>query len=231
MKLLISNDELSSLRARETVHLECENCKTTFCKPKNNVLSAIKGHPDFALKFCSRKCHYQNQVIRNWVDINCAECGKNVKKQKSKIRNNTFSFCSKSCSTTFQNKNKTSGGLRRSKAEIHLIELIRKDFENLKISENERSVLPSNLELDIYIASIQLAIEINGILHYFPIYGSEKLESIKSKDAQKILDAGKMNCKLIIVNISHLKYWKETKEFLNEEYIQKIKPLIRELIN
>ncbi|MGI9036836.1 MAG: hypothetical protein ACR2GD_12470 [Pyrinomonadaceae bacterium] len=112
-----------------------------------------------------------------------------------------------------------------------MIELIREDFKTLEILENERSVLPSHLELDIYIPSIKLAIEINGFLHYLPIYGTEKLEIIKRKDVQKIADAKKIKCKLVIVNISHIKYWNETKEFLDAEYQQIVKPLIQKLVS
>lgn len=231
MNLLIATDELSHFRSRDPIPLICENCGKIFYKPKNNILSALKGHPDFPLRFCSHKCHYENQVSKNWIDIECSECGKTIKKQKSKIKNNKFSFCSKSCSAKFQNKHSTLGGIRKSKSEIYLVKLIRKDFKYLKVIENVRNILPSNLELDIYIPSINLAIEVNGILPYKPIYGIEKLETIKDKDAQKLSDASKVDCRLLIVNTSHIKYWKETKDFLEVEYNKKIKPLIEKLIS
>lgn len=226
MNLLISNDELSLLKSRDFVPLKCENCNIVFNKTKNNVLSSLKGHPDFALRFCSLNCHYANQIHRNWIKIKCAECNIEIKKQKSKIKNNKNNFCSKSCSAKFQNKNKTLGKSKKSKAESYLADLIRKDFKELLITENVRDILPSKLEIDIYISQIRLAIEINGPLHYYPIYGKEKLKTIKDKDKKKKSDVQRINCQLLIFNISKIKYWKETEEFLQRKYLKVIKPLI-----
>lgn len=230
MKMCISFQELSLLKARALVPLECENCNNIFRKGKNNVLTAIKGHPDFALRFCSLKCYYASQIKKNWIDIQCAECGKLVNKQVSKIKDNKFSFCSKSCSAKFQNKHNTLGKSRKSKAETYLVKLIQEDFKDLEIKENVRNVLPSNLEIDIYIPAIKSAIEVNGLLHYFPIFGKEKLQDIKNKDKQKALEAKEVGCYLTVVNISQIKYWKETKIYLDNEYKRVIKPRIESLI-
>ena len=228
--MLISFQELSLQKAKALVPLECENCLKIFYKGKDNVLTSIKGNPNFALRFCSLKCHYAFQKTQNWIDIQCSECGKTVSKQKSKIKKNKFSFCSKSCSATFQNKNKTLGASRKSKAETYLVKLIREDFSNLEIRENVRDVLPSNLEIDIYIPIINLAIEVNGLLHYFPVFGKEKLEDIKNKDRQKEIDSIKVGCHLLVINTSQIKYWKETKLYLDNEYKKVIKPRIESLI-
>lgn len=230
MKLLIANNVLCSLKSRELVPLECENCANVFYKTKNIVLTSIKGHPDFALRFCSLKCHYDNQLKTNWIYLECAECASKVLKQKSKIKQNKNNFCSKSCSAKYQNKNKTLGKIKKSKSEVYLSNLIRADFQQLNVEENIRSILPSKLELDIYIASIGLAIEINGPLHYFPIFGKAKLKKIKINDANKKIEAHSINCNLIIVNISKIKYWEETKRFLDFIYKYKIKPKIEKLI-
>jgi hypothetical protein len=42
-----------------------------------------------------------------------------------------------------------------------------------------------NSELDIYIPSLKLAFELNGIFHYQPIYGPEKLAQIQNNDTRK----------------------------------------------
>ena len=227
MKLLISNQELNSLKSRDFIPLICENCDKVFYKAKNNVQSSLKGHPNFALRFCSLKCHYNYQKSHNWINVECEECKITVAKQKSKITNNQYNFCSKSCSAKFQNKNKTLGRSKKSKSETYLANLIRKDFKNLVVIENTRAVLPSNLEIDIYVSLINLAIEINGPLHSFPIFGNEKLLQIKEKDLRKKIEAKKIGCKFLTVDISKIKYWKETKEFLDNEYCQNIKPLIK----
>ena len=38
-----------------------------------------------------------------------------------------------------------------------------------------------NSELDVYVPSLNLAFELNGIFHYEPIYGEKKLNQILSK--------------------------------------------------
>ena len=226
MNLLITNKELNSFKSRDLIPLKCENCRIVFYKGKNIVQTSLKGNPNFALRFCSLKCHYIYQKKMNWTTLKCEECKIDVIKQRSKITNNKYNFCSKSCSATFQNRNKTLNNFRRSKSEKLLIDLINKNFQNLIVEENVRDFLPSNLELDIFIPQIMLAIEVNGPTHFLPIFGIEKLRKIKEKDAQKILYAEKLKCKLIIIDISTIKYWKETKKIINEEFYTKIKFLI-----
>ena len=60
----------------------------------------------------------------------------------------------------------------------------------------------------IYIPSIKLAFELNGIFHYEPIFGEEKLEKIKSNDQNKFLICKKNNINLCIINTCQQKYFK-----------------------
>ena len=187
---------------------------------------ALKGHPDFALRFCSLKCHHLKRVQDTHVEVVCAWCGKAVLKQISWIKENRYNFCSQSCSAKFQNTHKTLGASRKSKAETYLAELIRADFKGIEVEENSRKVLPSGLELDLYLPALNLAIEINGPLHFFPIFGLNKLRSIQAKDARKQVEADAVGCRLLVLNTSNYKYWPETMKFLDEEYEERVKPLI-----
>lgn len=148
-------------------------------------------------------------------------------KQISWIKKNKHNFCSKSCSAKFQNAHKALGKSRKSKAETYLADLIRSDFKQLLVEGNLRGILPSGLELDLCDPALKLAIEINGPLHFFPIYGQAKLQSIRDKDIQKEVEAQSIGCNLITVDISRIKYWRETQALLDEEYKNKIKPLIK----
>jgi hypothetical protein len=227
MKILVPVKELSTYRARAPVPLECENCGITFYKPKCDVLTSLKGNPQFALRFCSLKCHHAKRVKDTHIEVACEQCGKLVIKQTSWLKKNKHNFCSRSCSAKFQNAHKTLGKSRKSKAETYLGDLIRADFKQLLVEENVRGMLPSGLELDLYVPALKLAIELNGPLHFFPIYGKSKLQSIKDKDIQKAVEAQSIGCNLIIIDISRIKYWPETQAFLDEEYKNKIKPLIK----
>ncbi len=229
MKLLVPVEALKKYRARSPIPLECENCGVVFHKPKCDVLTSLKGNPQFALRFCSLKCHHAKRVKDAHTEVACDQCGKMVVKQKSWLKDNRHNFCSRSCNAKFQNAHKTLGGSRKSKAETYLAELIRADFKQFPVEENSRGVLPSGLELDIYVPALKLGIELNGPLHFFPIHGTAKLQSIRDKDIRKEVEAHSIGCKLIAIDISRLKYWRETQAFIDERYKDTIKPLIKRI--
>lgn len=229
MKLLVPVNSISSYKSKELLPLECEHCHKIFHKRKSDVTMSLKGHPDFALRFCSLKCHHLKRVKDTHTEVACQQCRKIVVKQISWIKENKHNFCSRSCSAKFQNSNKTLGSSRKSKAETYLAELIRTDFKRLNVEENIRGVLPSGLEFDLYLPTLNLAIELNGPLHSFPIFGLNKLRSIQEKDAKKQAEAQTMGCKLIVLDTSGYKYWPETMKFLDCEYEEKIKPVITTL--
>ena len=82
-----------------------------------------------------------------------------------------------SCAATYNNKNKTHG-TRRSKLECFIEKKLSELYPDLTIHYNQKDTI--NSELDIYIPSFKLAFELNGIFHYEPIYGEEKLNQITS---------------------------------------------------
>ena len=104
------------------------------------------------------------------------------------------------------------------------------DFPDLVILTNARNVLPSRLELDIYIPSLTLGIELNGPLHYYPFHGQEKLAAIRAKDALKQHEAKVVGCELLTINISKYKYWKQTAKLVDEVYTREIVPTIETLM-
>jgi len=230
MDLLIPVHVVSTYKSRELLPLKCEHCDKIFYKRKGDVVMSLKGHPDFALRFCSLMCHHLHRVKITHVELPCEQCGKAVVKQKSWVKGNKHNFCSRSCSATFQNIHKTLGAGRKSKSEVYLAELIRADYKNFELLENSRSILPSGLELDLFLPAFSLAIELNGPLHSLPLFGVEKLRLIQDKDVKKQVEAQAVGCTLIVVDTSPYKYWPETKRFLDREYKTNIKPLIQALL-
>jgi hypothetical protein len=63
--------------------------------------------------------------------------------------------------------------------------------------------------LDIYIPSLKLAFELNGIFHYEPIYGKEKLENTQNNDGRKFQACLECGIEFCTIDVSAQKYFKE----------------------
>lgn len=60
-----------------------------------------------------------------------------------------------------------------------------KAFPALDIRLNDRALLPDGLEIDIHIPALRLAIELNGPMHFKPMWGADKLAAIQRNDQRK----------------------------------------------
>ena len=72
-------------------------------------------------------------------------------------------------------------------------------------------------ELDIYLPTLNLAFELNGIFHYEPIFGDKKLQSTQTNDKRKFQACLEHNIELCIIDVSKEKYFKEhiSKKYLD----------------
>jgi hypothetical protein len=95
-------------------------------------------------------------------------------------------------------------------------------FPGLKFHFNRRDTI--NAELDIYVPSLRLAFELNGIFHYEPIYGPEKLGRIRNNDERKVLACAEHGIGLCVVDISSVKYFKPIKA---QKFLDIVANLIR----
>jgi hypothetical protein len=155
--------------------------------------------------FCSLECANKQKITK--IEVECSHCLKKFQKTPSqmKLSKSGRSFCSKSCSATYNNLHKKTG-TRRSKLEAWIEEQLSSLYPNLDILYNDKSAI--NSELDIYIPSLRLAIELNGIYHYEPIHGKDKFAQIQNNDANKFQACIANNISLCIVDASSLKYFK-----------------------
>lgn len=159
--------------------------------------------------------YYENpKICKQCLSIINVSDNEKVRQIRKKI------FCNKSCATTYNNMHKKSG-TRISKLEIWLQEQLSLQYPNLKIHYNRKDAI--NSELDIYIPSLKLAFELNGIFHYEPIYGHEKLQQIQNNDDRKFQACLEKEISLCIIDTSSLKYFKL-------KNIEKYKNIIFELI-
>ena len=129
----------------------------------------------------------------------CKLCNKSFMRRPcdaKKSKTGNF-FCCMSCAAIYNNKIKKKS--RRSKIEIQLYNLLVKEFPNLDILPNDKTML-GGLEVDIAIPSLKLAIEWNGIVHFKPIYGIKKLKRVQEIDQEKLKIASNKNINLIIIS-------------------------------
>lgn len=219
MKPLFDISKIETYDPHIKLPFECSLCKNTFYSIKKEVKKALRNHPTVKLLYCSNKCKHESQITSK--TINCSNCNskhvKNINQiKKSKSGNH---FCSQSCAATYNNKHKTTGN-RRSKLETYLQEQLTSLYSNLEIHYNSKDAI--NSELDIYIPSLKLAFELNGIFHYEPIYGNEKLTQIKNNDHRKFQACVENNISLCVIDTSHQKYFKEQSSIKYLNIIQNI---------
>lgn len=98
-------------------------------------------------------------------------------------------------------------------------------LEGYSFEYNNRNIC-DGLELDIFIPELKLAFEINGIVHYKPIYGEEKFNKIKEKDILKNKSCKDKNIRIITIKDESNRFSEDYgKEILSRIYeeIHKLK--------
>jgi hypothetical protein len=213
MKLLITLDELADYNSEDLIPCECLSCQNTFYRSKKLIVHELK-HSRGRNKFCNQKCVHSNQKSTENDNVVCVNCGQPFIKHPSYIKQTPNHFCTKSCAATYHNTHKTTGN-RRSKLESYLESQLIILYPTLEIHYNRKDAI--NSELDIYIPSLTLAVELNGIFHYEPIYGADKLAQIQNNDQRKFQACLERGIELCIIDASNLTYFKptRTKQYLD----------------
>lgn len=138
----------------------------------------------------------------------------------AQIRVSPNHFCTQSCSATYNNQHKRYG-TRRSKLEEYLEKELTLEYST-EMHFNRKDTI--NSEIDIYIPELKLAFELNGIFHYEPIYGPDKLCKIQNNDNRKFQACLEKGIELCIVDTSALKYFKPANA---KVYLDIIKSIIK----
>lgn len=205
MQLLIDIKNWDSYKENDKLPCKCAKCQKTFFITKNKARRGLTM--ERPCDFCSLKCFYESTKklgISEHRKLQCFLCQKEFERYPSQQKNKNF--CSKSCATTYNNKHKTHGS-NRSKLEMWIEDKIIIKYPKLEIKFNSRTEIGS--ELDIYIPKLKLAFELNGIVHYEPIYGQEKLDKVRNNDNRKFQACLENNIELAILDTSTLKNFKE----------------------
>ena len=219
---LYSNELFDEAKSKDLLPLQCKQCNETFYRMKQKIKDFNNKNLDVTGDYCSHKCRGLSKNTKQTV--NCTNCNKQFNKHPSEIKKSKSGnhFCSHSCSTTYNNKHKTHGN-RRSKLEKWLEEQLSTLYPNLTIDYNKKTAIGS--ELDIYIPSLNIAFEINGIFHYEPIFGIDKLGKIQENDISKSKACIDAKIDLCIIDTSTQKYVKPS---TSQKYLDIILQIIKE---
>ena len=193
------------------------NLKSNKVRQKEIISLQIQRKRALEVMRSNRINFAQNRLkLYNLEPTLCKNCNKkiNLVDLLHKEFNNQFKllykttkncFCTRSCATIFNNTHKKHG-TRRSKLEIFLEQELLKKYEDLEFHFNKKDTI--NSELDIYIPSLKLAFELNGIYHYEPIYSVDQLSKIQNNDNRKFQACLEQKIELCVINTSEQKVFK-----------------------
>ena len=201
---LYSQEEYKKAKYLTELPLQCIQCNNTFYKEKYQITRALKPNSKKKTDFCSHSCY--SISITKQIPIICDYCQNIFTKTPQKITRYKHNFCSSSCFGFYNSKHKTRGN-NRSKLEIWLENQLTNLFPKLEIDYNKTNAIKH--ELDIYIPSLNLAFELNGIFHYEPIFGSERLKSAQLNDFSKSKACIDSKIDLCVIDTTSQKYFKE----------------------
>lgn len=206
MKTLYSEKDYCQARGKDLLPFECYGCGQKFFQTKTKIKYETKRGR--SIKYCSQLC--RGKYLCKSITDKCGFCGMECTRQfkEHKASKSGKIFCNNSCAAKYNNTHKITG-YRRSKIEVWIEEQLKNLYPNLKILFNDKTAIKS--ELDIYIPSLSLAFELNGIFHYEPIYGQDKLKQIQSNDQNKFYLCQQNQINLCIIDISSIIHFKPAK--------------------
>lgn len=219
MNILYSTDEYQKAKLDDLLPCKCNYCLLLFKTTKRKIQSNRNNPP----KFCSKKCQSKSQIKTNLVE--CKNCKLIFNKKLKHINKTTNHFCTKSCASKYNSTHRKPRikGTVRSKLEVYIEEQLTNLYPNLEIHYNKRDTI--GMELDIYIPSLNIAFELNGIFHYEPIYGKDKLERTIINDLSKSKACHEAKIDLCVIDTSQQKYVKPS---TSQKYLDIITNIINE---
>ena len=204
MKPLYSESEFLNALSQDKLPCQCYKCNNIFYMTKHGIQKVLNVNTRAKGMYCSNNCRNLSKIKKEKVF--CSNCNGEFEKFPSEISKNKNNFCSRSCAAKYNNTHKTKGN-RRSKLEKYLENQLNLLYPDFEILFNNKNII--NSELDIYIPKFKLAFELNGIFHYEPIYGQEKLIQIRDNDNRKFQACLEHGIELCIIDTSQQKYFKE----------------------
>lgn len=223
---LYTQKEFDNTKYTDKLRLECEYCHEPFYKTKTTIkfaLTHIGNNKRDRCNYCSHKCSNASRDTK--VKCKCHFCNKVILRRKTQLDKYTHFFCSNSCGTKYQNAHGTKSGSKISKLEKYLQEQLPILYPSLEFHFNRKDTIKA--ELDIYIPSLKLAFELNGPVHYEPIFGPDTLKRMQSNDQRKFGACIEHGISLCVIDTSQHKY---IKPHTCQKYLDIITDIINPLV-
>jgi hypothetical protein len=164
--------------------------------------------------FCSHECYAKFQDKK--LEVECLNCGIKFMKQLCEIKTRKKHFCSELCAKNLQKFKDWS--CNRSKLEIAIEKHFKIIFPFMYIRYNKTDI---GYELDIFVPCLELAIELNGPLHYKAIFGEEELLKRQKTDREKVVECRNRDIKLFVIDVS-----KDRGEKIKLQRISEVKQIV-----
>ena len=241
----------NSQRSPEKIELTCSFCQDTYLVLPHQMNFKTKNH------FCSKTCRllFQRKPKKNIIprdkikrlypqvkkikffniELVCEECDvifSRRPRQSYKNKSGKF-FCSRSCRMTYFNKHHhINNGCCSNKSfpEAFIFQQLTEKFKELHIIRNERRVLKCGYEIDIYFPDLKFGIEVNGPVHYMPIFGEEKLQHVQFKDSIKYQEMNDLGISFLVIDVSMSLSKKKMSAYLYKQLEENIFPLLESKI-
>jgi len=188
----------------------CSHCGKEITRNKSDFDPNSKNY------YCNKECRSLGWS-KPVYGVECLYC-KIIFYKKPKQFKSDKHFCSQTCFGKHHNRLKELQPkiCKRSKLEKWIADELIILYPSLDFQFNKRKHI--SYELDIYIPSIKLAIEINGVHHYRPIYGQEKFEKIQKTDQEKVKACKTLNIDLLVIDSTPQRNFsvKSSQVFLDE---------------
>ena len=207
---------IEKLKVRDLVKTNCPICLSEFSLTKRNIYIAKKRGQEKL--YCSQIC-YQTDVKSMRVETICKQCSTPITRKQSQTKKVKNLFCSRSCGAIYNNAHKEHG-YTRSRLEVWLEQQLIIKYPQLIFHFNKKDTIQS--ELDIYIPSLKLAFELNGIFHYEPIFSQAKLKATQNNDSRKFQACLEHSIELCIIDSSKQKRFTEKSSLLYMNIITQI---------
>ena len=210
MKLcLICNEDITN------THHNCKYCKPCSRERRKNLFKIYDKNRKTEDKLKNRqKANEKRRSLRKmWKENNlCSECGSSCFEKLSRCYS-CHNINLKACMSYSRRKGALPSG--SSRPELFVFEVLSQIISPQEIIRNTWKIIRSpitnsSLELDLYLPSLSLAIEVDGPMHREPCYGQQRLEAQllndKIKDEQCLLKG----IKLIRINT----------DLISEDYVR-----------